>query len=146
MSKRYWFPRFVQDQVDVDYLDKLNTKDREWMQKFLDEYYNAAGTGISSKEQLQEADRGKKRARRDLYSYGLRADGDQLSYLAAEPASVGSEDRPEVLAIMEELRTLRPGFDDADGRKRAQFASPAAERRFYALRSQLSVLLGKEEA
>jgi hypothetical protein len=144
---KLWFPRFVADDAeDYDYLDKLSPADRAWHDRFRDEYHNAAGKGISSKKQLQEADRGKKRARRDLFSYGLRADGEQLTYLAAEPIAVGEAlERPEVIAIMEELRTLRPGFDDADGRKRAQFKSPAAERRFYALRTQLSVLLGCDE-
>jgi hypothetical protein len=146
-TKRLWFPVFVrEDAEDYDYLDKLSPADRAWHDRFRDEYHNAAGKGISSKQQLQAADRGKKRARRDLFSYGLRADGEQLTYLAAEPIAVGEEvQRPEVLAIMEELRALRPGFDDADGRKRAQFASPAAERRFYALRERLTVLLGGEE-
>lgn len=147
MTKRYWFPRFVRDLVDVDYLDKLSPEHRSYMQKFLDEFYNADGTGISSRAQIREADRAKKRARRDLYNYGLRADGDQLAHLASE---TGCDDadfkRPEVLAIMEELRVLRPGFDDADGRRRARFKSPAAERRFYELRTQLSVLLEKENA
>lgn len=145
MSKRYWFPRWMRDSVDVDYMDKLPPAEREYMLRFLDEYYNADGKGISNTKQLQEADRAKKRARRDLFSSGLRADGDHLSYVAAEPASVSEEmQRPEVLAILEELRVLRPGFDDADGRKRARFASPTAERRFYALRERLAVLLGGE--
>lgn len=145
--KRLWFPRFVADEAeDYDYLDKLSPADRAWHDRFRDEYHNAAGKGISSKKQLQEADRSKKRARRDLFSYGLRAEGEQLTYLAAEPAGVGIEERPEVLAIIEELRALRPGFDDADGRKRAQFASPAAERRFYQLRERLAELLGRDEA
>ncbi len=85
----------------------------------------------------------KQRARRDLFAYGLRADGAQLTYVAAEATCSNDEmERPEVLAILEELRVLRPGFDDADGRKRARFTSPDNERRFYALRERLAVLLG----
>jgi hypothetical protein len=146
MSKRYWFPRYIRDQIDVDYLDKLSAKDRDWMERFIDEYYGATNAGISSAEQIADSDRAKKRASRDLFASGLRADGDQLASVASTPVSVSEElERPEVLAILEELRTLRPGFDDADGRRRARFVSPDAESRFHLLRQKLAVLLERGE-
>lgn len=143
--KRYWFPRVVRDlATDFDYLDKLNPEEREWFERWRAEYYNGDNHGISAPAHRAESSRVKTRLTRDLYSSGLRADGERLTCIASAPTPVAvSEDmqRPEVLAILEELRALRPQFDDADGRRPARFATQDAELRFHTLRAKLQELL-----
>lgn len=146
MPKGYRFPASVRDLVDCDYIDKLSAADRDWMLRFLDAHYNAHAAGVGTDDHIHEADRVKKRLNRDLFVRGRPVSEAALAFIASPPIDADCDmQRPEVLVILEELRTLRPGFDDTDGRRRATFASADAKRRFYKLRAELAALLEVEE-
>lgn len=126
---------------DVDYLDALAPKDREWMTAFLDEYYGATPHGISAPEHIAESNRLRQRMSADLFAVGLRSAGGVADDVAGSVGGPSALDKPQVQALMKRLRELRPEFDETDGRRRARFRSPLAERLFYRLRAQLAALL-----
>lgn len=146
-----WMPRYVRDLgrdcIDPDTLPDTpdpitGVSPRHYYLQFLSEFYNARPEGISSNEHIAEANRRKAwDMRQDLFSAGFRVSGEPPDISGdLEPAHEEME-RPAVLAILTELRALRPMHDPKDGRRRPRFASQKAERRFYELRTRLTVLL-----
>lgn len=138
-----WVPRYARDLArDVVDPETLPPEARDWYLSFLDEYYGATPHGISSPAQIAEANR--RRAwdmRQDLFSAGLRASGDLPEFGVTVEYRVEALDAPEAQALLRKIRAVRPEFDATDGRRRARFKSPLAEKRFYALRKKLQEFL-----
>jgi hypothetical protein len=72
LNKRY-MPRVRQELIDYDYLDKLSAEEKEWLNKFTDEYVNASfkrdGTDIQSYEKYGKDSNDRNNARnRCLYT------------------------------------------------------------------------------
>lgn len=122
-------------------MHKLSTKEREWLTDFLDEHYGATPRGISTPEQVAETNRLRFRLSNDLFAAGLRSGSEPYGQRATPSTLDPALDSPKAQELLAKIRAVRPTFDAADGRKRARFASPMAERRFYRLRDQLRELL-----
>lgn len=139
-----WVPRYCRDLArDVVELDRLPPAEREWYVKFLDEFYNASNHGISTPEQIAEANRRKFSMRDDLFAAGFRAAEDPPEVGTTAEHRPGALDTPKAKELLRKLREVRPVFVETDGRRRAQFASPLAERRFRTLQRQLQQLLNQ---
>lgn len=105
--------------LEFDYKDKLNKKQKDWLNKFNEEYVNASLDSKNLSKNLHNTDKLKKdcynrnNARnRDILNRG-KASG-TLNYLE----DLSKEDRliksPEELLILEEMEKLSDSSDDTD--------------------------------
>jgi cation transport regulator ChaB len=63
--KKHQYSKPVQDQIsDIDYWDKLNTKDKKWLEQFMDEYAGNNHQKYSNKKRLLKDETHQKEARR----------------------------------------------------------------------------------
>jgi hypothetical protein len=63
--KKHQYSKPVQDHIsDIDYWDKLNTKDKKWLEQFMDEYAGNNHQKYSTKKRLLKNETHQKEARR----------------------------------------------------------------------------------
>lgn len=82
LNKRY-MPRVRQELIDYDYLDQLSPEEKDWLNKFTDEYVNASfqndGTDIQSYEQYGKDCNDRNNARNRCLYTDLRNKGDGVN-------------------------------------------------------------------
>jgi cation transport regulator ChaB len=63
--KKHQYSKPVQDHIsDIDYWDKLNTKDKKWLEQFMDEYVGNNHQKYSNRKRLLKDETQQKEARR----------------------------------------------------------------------------------
>lgn len=109
------------DLIDYDYLDKLNEKDKEWLNKFTEEYVNASFKKDKTKN-IQNSKAHKKDSydrnnARNRCIYTKSKAYDNLDYLEDVFETLDSREviyEEKIIEIIDEERELLKKFNDLD--------------------------------